>query len=187
MIIELFGLPATGKTTIAKILHQEGDFQHVKIRGPIEIIWFNLLFCLKHPLVAFQIFTQVYKSPRHFFNFFLYRNAKYEKALKYKAAVIDEGLFQNLLSVLEKPVDRDRLLTLAQNLPKPDLLVIVEISTEERQQRIHRRGTLVRANREYFYEEFLKILPALKLNYLKVDAQDSPIAVKHIKNYVENH
>ena len=186
MIIELFGLPATGKTTIAKILDRDGVLPFIKIKNAWELLFLNVLFFYKHPIVAYKILFKTLNY-RDFVNFFLYRNAKYEKATHYKKSLIDEGMFQNLLSVFKQPINQKKFLQLAQSLPKPDLLVILETTKEERERRINIRGIMVRQDRDYFYEEFMKILPQLNLNYLKINADNSEATSNIIKTHVANN
>lgn len=151
MIIEFFGLPGSGKTTIAKMIEARTDFRVVKISGKSELLLLNLIFLAKHPVkFAVTLWHIVRSSPNRklfyykFMNLFLHHNAKYEKALRVPKAILDQGHFQNILSVFEKPVSISFLMRYACVLPPPDKLVIFDISSSAARSRVLERGYVPR-------------------------------------------
>ena len=151
MIIEFYGLPGSGKTTTARQLVSSSGFEKVKIKNIKEITFFNLLFLFKHPVKFFVLLYFIISNSNSmsmfyskFINAFLVRNAKYEKALRYKNAIIDEGHFQNILSVFEKPITEKSLMKYLRFTLYPDFLIIFDINKEELAKRIEKRGYISR-------------------------------------------
>ena len=148
MIIELFGLPGSGKSTLARSLESSGEASRVRIESRSELLFLNLLFFVRHPIRSVLLLSCIirYTGSRalfytKFMNLFLEHNAKYEKARKQEGkAVIDQGYFQNLLSLFERPMPEAVLSRYARLLPKPDELWICVVSEAERQRRLAGRG-----------------------------------------------
>jgi hypothetical protein len=165
MIIEFYGLPGTGKTATAKKLEQETDFNIVKIKTKQELIFFNILFLLKHPikffvLLYFIIVNSVSLKEFYykFMNAFLNCNAKYQKSKKYKKAIIDQGYFQGILSIFNKEIKNTSLNKYLNIILKPDILFIFEAPQVVRDKRILERGYYIRRG---YNKEYLKNLENL--------------------------
>lgn len=134
MLIELYGLPGSGKTTLAKKLIKDSDWQIVKIKNRLELLFLNWLFLIKHPIkffvTLFYVITNSHSWSMFYYKFmncFLHHNAKYQKAKRYKKAILDQGYFQNILSVFEKPLSADFLKKYIRFLLLPDRLIILDV------------------------------------------------------------
>jgi len=153
MIIELTGLPASGKTTIAKELRNHFDYEPTKITSRGELIWRNMVFITKYPLVSIRTLFYIFSNPVNptilyykFMNAFIQKNARYEKAKKMYRAVIDEGFFQNIYAIFEKTLSEKEILAYCLAMPKPDLLIILTPSKKELGEREVQRGYIAREN-----------------------------------------
>lgn len=147
MLIELVGLPGSGKTTFAKRLAEGGRFTVVKIANPFELLWYNALFFARHPTVSLRTFIWLcrHRGDARFWyakltNLFLQHNAKYMKAARYARAVIDQGHHQNALSLFDMRIPDRVLDRYVAILPKPDLLCFFVADKETRDQRLRSRG-----------------------------------------------
>lgn len=112
MIIELCGLPASGKSTFARELAQHLPVTRVKIQTRGELIKYSLYFALKHPIFFARIFFLIVRESKSyklfylkFMNVLLHHSALHEKARTYEHAVLDEGHMQNLFSLFESRLD----------------------------------------------------------------------------------
>ncbi len=148
ILVELFGLPGVGKSTRARGLEAGGEAVRVRIGSRTELLWRNALFFAHNPILSARLFFYVVRyagSPALFYtkfaNLFLEKNAKYQKArASRKTMVMDQGHFQNMLSLFERPMPEDALGRYARILPKPDELWICVASEEERRRRLAARG-----------------------------------------------
>jgi len=189
MIIELFGLPGSGKTTLAKRIETDKKIPVIKINKKRELIFLNLVFLFRHP---FKFFWSLFYLMKYaggsnlfyykFLNIFLHHNAKYLKAKKQRIAIIDQGHFQNVLSLFERPVSGHALLKYLNCLPKPDKLIVLDLNPAEIKNRFDSRGYYSRADMSVGYQEkwlatiavnyatFLRVIKDIPLNYLIIDA-----------------
>ncbi|MBI5913470.1 hypothetical protein HY839_03475 [Candidatus Azambacteria bacterium] len=159
MIIELYGLPGTGKTTVAKKIEERTDFKIVAIKNKGELVWLNIIFFLKHPLRSFLMLRYILANSRgwrtfyyKFMNCFLLNNAKYQKAAYFKNALIDQGYFQNIISVFEAPLNAKALKRYTKLFLPSDMLLIFSAPSFVREQRTDQRG---RFSREQFGDEYV--------------------------------
>ena len=192
MIIEFYGLPGAGKTTITQKLAAKSDFKIIKIRSKKELVLYNLLFFIKHPVKFFATIGYLIANSTgwpifyyKFTNTFLHHNAKYQKALLEKYAILDQGYFQNVLSVFEEPISASFLVKYAGFLLKPDKLIILNLPSDDVSRRIEGRGYAARErfDREYFgkwlevvkmnNKIFLENLDKLGMDYNIIDARRS--------------
>ncbi|PLX27397.1 hypothetical protein C0583_03735 [Candidatus Parcubacteria bacterium] len=192
MIIEFFGLPGSGKSSIARKVSENSEFKLIKIRSRTELIKFNILFFIKNPYKFIWLFLLIVKNSSGLFDFyykfmnsFLDYNAKLEKASREEYAIIDQGYFQNVLAVYKREIDKSVLRQYLKEIKKPDFLIIVDLDKKKRQERIIERGHGVknvysdkesdrwteRAEKSYqFFKENIKDLYS---NYLIIDSSDS--------------
>lgn len=147
MIIELFGLPGSGKTTIAEEMKKKGALLPPPL-SPARLVVDAGIFWCKHPLLALRLCMSVMCAPRAvrytiFINGCLGYAARYRRALvlsrKGKMVILDQGFFQLFLSL---PSLQDSFL---KSFPRPDLLVAVETPVPIREERMMVRGWAARA------------------------------------------
>ncbi|OGZ05815.1 MAG: hypothetical protein A2845_03355 [Candidatus Lloydbacteria bacterium RIFCSPHIGHO2_01_FULL_49_22] len=155
MIIELTGLPGSGKSTFAKKLVQEGEWQIVRTNGMADILWNNCCFALRHPIYFSRGFFAMIRfcGARQFWytkfmNLFLVHNAKYMKASRMSHAIIDQGHHQNIISLFDEKASDVVLRTYLAKLPQPDALVLFAADEDVRASRLRARGYGARENVE---------------------------------------
>lgn len=167
MIIELVGLPGSGKTTLAGKL---GDRGAAVIRPPkgFRLLFESFRYFLRNPLRFLRIATATARvTPARLrftllLNLVLVHAAKTEMALNWsrkgRVAVIDQGFFQNLLAAFDQAPPEEELLAYARLLPRPDLLLVVSTTPEERERQLAERG---RRPREEFGPKAAEALEAV--------------------------
>jgi peptidoglycan/xylan/chitin deacetylase (PgdA/CDA1 family) len=142
MIIELFGLPGSGKTALAEAMKEEGAML-VPMPSRTRLIFDAGLFWLLHPLLALKLLAHIMRAP-HTMRYALFMNGYVGYAARYRRAqalsragaivVLDQGFFQLIISLDGLP------LALLKIFPKPDLLVVVTVGISERERRMTFRG-----------------------------------------------
>jgi deoxyadenosine/deoxycytidine kinase len=186
MIIELYGLPAVGKTTYASKLIKEEKFKDVRIKGKCELLFWNIIFLILHPIrFTYQFyflvsgFENMATFRLNFLNAFLHRNARGQKARfkKSKSIVLDEGQFQNILSLPKGTISDNQIKFMSKMALKPDSLLVVVADNDIRQKRLLERGYRGRESlgKEYLSkwesvsnannQRFLELLPTLEIPF----------------------
>lgn len=111
-IIELFGLPGSGKTTLSKILVERDskDFLQVEVKNKISRLFYFILFFFFNPRLVYFSFLYISRCNKvvrpyvlHLFTLSCSKSmkAKIKSTFSDKIFIIDEGLFQRYLSILE--------------------------------------------------------------------------------------
>lgn len=144
MIIEFYGLPGSGKTTIARALEKKdpAKFVYLHTSPRKEIIKLVPLFFIHHIGITIfwlkELFFKCFKS--HFFPLFRYKLhlllitfVQYQKAKNYKNKVVllDEGFLQRILSIYESRLTKDKIIHYFNHLIKADLIVFTKNSESE--------------------------------------------------------
>lgn len=207
MVIEFYGLPGIGKTTIAKQLAASAGYKIVAINSRRELVWYNILFLIKHPVRFFVLFyylIRYFRGPGSnwrlfylkFMNIFLHHNAKYEKAKKYQRAIIDQGYFQNIISLFERKVSDQTIKKYINYFIFPDILFVFTLNFKKREERLTKRKYQIREGYgkhyqkewfrviEYNNQILLKCLDKISVKYFMVRT-DQPIN-KVVKQISEN-
>lgn len=140
MIIEFYGLPGTGKTSIVKNLVIQGQGEGIEINNMLWRIYYSLIFLLKQPQAFFSLFNLTttelrFCNSHKLFSLYIHRlKLLIDKASKYgyayknssaEALFIDEGFFQYILSMCEKEKTIEEMIELIDIIPKPDILIIL--------------------------------------------------------------
>ncbi|MBI1755192.1 AAA family ATPase [Candidatus Azambacteria bacterium] len=184
MIIELFGLPGSGKTTLAKTIEARTDFRVAKVSSISELLLLNLVFLMKHPIrFAVMLWYIIRNSPNRrlfyykFMNLFLHHNAKYQKALRFQNAILDQGYFQNVLSVFERRLTLKELQRYVRFLVRPDMLVVLSVPQSVAQERVKQRWL----PRQEFGDAYMKRWrDAVEMNNKLLKENIDKFGVKHI-------
>lgn len=143
MIVELVGLPGTGKTTLAKALGAHGV-----LVGPATsrtaLLSDATIFFLRRPFLAFALLSAIMFRTSHrrrytlFMNCFLGYAAQYERARRISDAggfaILDQGHFQTIISFGGLPSQ------IMRAFPHPDVLVVVEAPDDVQEERMRSRG-----------------------------------------------
>jgi len=160
MIVEIYGLPASGKTALAEKLSNSAGFKIIKVRTRWELIFYNLKFFISHPIKFFILFSYIVKnagSGKRFYhklmNCFLHVNGRLLKAAKFEKAVVDQGYFLNILTVFENKLEVIEAKKYLNQVIKPDILIILDVSEAMQASRVGHRGYLAR---EEYGEEYKK-------------------------------
>ncbi|MCK4539859.1 AAA family ATPase [Candidatus Parcubacteria bacterium] len=188
MLIELYGLPGSGKTTLARKIAKKRGYKIIKIRFKRELFFYNLIFLINHPYKFFvQLFYLVSNSNNFkifyfkLMNTFLDYNAKYQKAKKYENAILDQGYFLNVFAIFDNEQTDEKIEKYLSYLLKPDLLIIVDIPFYLSLERTKNRGYFARENFSNEYKikwqkaikknnrVFLNMINSIKINYIKID------------------
>lgn len=139
MIIELYGIPGSGKTTLAKELVRRNKDRFIYLHSSPrrEIIRLVPLFAIRHPRIAAFWFRELLRETfrgrrvsglfRYKLHLLLITLAQYQKALRYqdKVIVLDEGLLQRIFSVYDTALPRGKIENCIRHTPKADILVRV--------------------------------------------------------------
>jgi len=149
MIIELCGLPASGKSTFASLLAQEHGAVIARVASRTELMYRAFAFVLQYPLLSITTayyITQNAPSSRLLYtklaNTFLHHSARLHKALRAKGGliVVDEGLFQNIISIFERPMMPSVIQNYAGRFPAIGAIVCFDIPDHIREQYARKRG-----------------------------------------------
>lgn len=147
MIVELYGPPASGKTTFAKRLRNEAGYERVRITSRWKLVWYNLIFLCTHPLRFFALLYYVvrYIGSWRLFYYKLMNLLDYHASWVYahrasSNCVLDQGHHQNIISFFEHPVSSAVITRFVSWMPPVDILVVFDISRSQRATWLTERG-----------------------------------------------
>ena len=148
MIIELFGLPGSGKTALAEAMGAHGATL-VPLPSRAWLICDAGLFWFAHPLLAAKLFAHIMREASRGMRYELFVNGYAGYAARYRRArslsragavvVLDQGFFQLAISLQGLPP------AILELFPKPDVLVAVIADAAVREARMAARGWAPRA------------------------------------------
>tara|TARA_B100000508_G_scaffold53235_1_gene41248 strand:- start:25438 stop:26016 length:579 start_codon:yes stop_codon:yes gene_type:complete len=122
MTIELFGLPAVGKTTCADMLCEKSEYKRPELETKLAVIWYALLFWFRYPVFCVKLLFFTIKHSKHS----LYtkcvhglgvRLARYMVPVS-GMRVVDEGLIQNIMNLSDEQVSEKEIKMLFAAMPK---------------------------------------------------------------------
>ncbi len=151
MIIEFFGLPASGKSMVADFLQREYLCDTSKER-PLDkkniilgIIYFPHFFLI---LTFFVIFdggiNGVWYRLKHFVLSRLGELYRAKKKSKKKCQILDEGLLQSLLSVLNDVTTKMNVIDFFVKNNPADIIVVFSPDEKLRNKHLRRRNYVLR-------------------------------------------
>lgn len=151
MIVELYGPPASGKTTFARSFGEVEHVSRARISSRSELIWHNIIFLCRFPI---QFFISLFYVVRYMLVYprgwrlgyymlmnTLDYNARWVLAKRQKGiAIMDQGHRQNVISLFEREVSKDTLKHLVRHMPPVDMLVFFDTEKSIRDERLGERG-----------------------------------------------
>ena len=147
MIVELYGLPGAGKTTLAKELSTLPGWEKIQLHNKGQIIFYYLIGFIFHPLLflrgAWLLLYYQNISMFHIWNSYCFRFAKYQKAYMCRTGhvILDEGLLQYLLSIIPKETDEQLIHKQILWFFKSDFLVVLNPPLETRMSQLEQKQT----------------------------------------------
>lgn len=135
MVIECFGLPGAGKSTVAKRLAKTFNVPVV----PMYVSkWYTVRTVLRHPWFSIQFLIRLllHSHRTKTWRLFMFKQAVFQNTLgrlawaqqqarKYECIFIDEGLVQRLLSLFETNVEKQNITSLLSGLPPSAAVVVI--------------------------------------------------------------
>ncbi len=152
MIYELVGLPGSGKSHLFKYFSEKSDIKKITVNYSNKV-----LITILGTIGALMYFKQTYLFIKNavnlkkvdmtlIYNLLLCRSAKLLKANFVKNALIDEGLWQNCLSVKYKEADMEKLSKIYSNIK----IIFIDINEDVRQVRLKKRPIV---NQNHFLKD----------------------------------
>ena len=132
MIIEIIGLPGSGKSTVAREISKFRNWQVVSFEGKREILRFFISGLSKNPKVFLLGFFDAIKYAQtvsSFWNCYFVKYAKHQKALSLKSInfVINEGLHQNLFSYSKRKFNKKYVRNFLKRKMMVDMLFLINV------------------------------------------------------------
>jgi dephospho-CoA kinase len=151
VIVELAGLPGSGKSFLAPKIAAEHGVSIVRVGRLGQRRLYALLFGLLHPRLVLRLLATCRAQSRGALRRMKTHRlvsalAKEQKARMIGGGLIDEGIFQILLTLYETPAEPARIEEMLSLLPKAAYRVcFVEAAEETRQSRMQARGKTPRS------------------------------------------
>jgi len=160
-VIELCGLPGTGKTTCARSLESEKEFLSNRIQKGIAVCMHPALFSKGFiHIIHESVRTGTARLVRYKISLLCNTLSQYHRVIQ-TGGILDEGFLQRILSLLEERRDTSDMKCLITSLPLGENIIMVEIqeATFQRYTKKHIRRMLGDA----YFTEWKKVL---KHNYI---------------------
>jgi|AntAceMinimDraft_13_1070369.scaffolds.fasta_scaffold04231_6 hypothetical protein len=130
MIVELMGLPGSGKSFFAKELGKESNWTYISFKNKREVFKYFLLGILNNPIffiAGFWFARKVLTDRYLFWNCYVVKYAKFAAAKRAPTehAVIDEGAHQNVISYSRFYENTDFIKRYFTHCPRPDKLIVL--------------------------------------------------------------
>ncbi|MFT7507231.1 MAG: hypothetical protein ACI92I_000374 [Acidimicrobiales bacterium] len=146
MIIELYGLPGSGKTTFVRQMEASSNWIRIRMSGKLDIFGHYIWGYLLHPVVFTKGLVHCMirnRSLYYLWNFYFVQYAKYQKACHISNndtyAILDEGPLQTIISYPEAVLTKSDLLSYIRLLPKVDKVIIFNIDQNQRKKQLRER------------------------------------------------
>jgi len=166
MIIEIFGLPAVGKTTCADALCRREGYQRPQLNTKYAIAWYALLFWVKYPIFTFKIFLLIVRFSKSG----VYTKCIHGLGVRFArymvpvvgTRVIDEGLLQNIMNLSDELLSKKEIESLFYSMPKiTDAYLHIVVSKSTQKEYAAKRGRVFsRTKSEEEDEQLLSISTA---------------------------
>lgn len=187
MLVEMYGLSGSGKSTLAKELaEKDTSIKHVSAQyNNVEV--FRFMF--RHPVLSFAwLGEMLFLALRHNeWTLFRYRLSiilrtfatfGYAERIPKGVVLLDEGLFQRVLSIYEKERSAKSLERLMKLIPKVDLLILVDRGNESRYIRFDNNKDHPRAKLGEAYLASWKVM--IEKNNDKLQQAVATLRVPHV-------
>jgi len=143
MVIEIYGLPATGKTTLANLLVRETNcVAPPKMRGWFDVLCCSMRYILRYPAFCIHFLILTWEQTRgktfgrrrvrlflykfvHRYLYILAKRAKINSLDQSNVYVLDEGWLQVALGIFERPCPEIEYLL--ENITPPKAIVSVDL------------------------------------------------------------
>jgi len=152
MIIELFGLPGSGKTYLADKIFQTQKIRLAKINNFWERYLLIILFVILHPFILGKLLTLIAAENKK--DKFLLKHklknllpstiAQEQKARFMKKSLIDPGFFQFFLTIYERKITSDDLHWISKYFNRHYKILIIEADDKIRKKRMSNRDRVPR-------------------------------------------
>jgi len=142
MIIEFFGKISSGKSTLAENLEKEKKWEVIKIKSRFKKYLFSLIFTIFNPIKSFYLFKEACKGDFKLrkISLMIFNTAKYQKAKMNKGInILEEGFLQAIFSILDKTSEKKGIDKYLKNIPKSEIIILVDIDENERKFRLRNR------------------------------------------------
>ncbi len=134
MIIEFFGVPGGGKSTLLReMLRHMPDAREIKLTSRKDVVKGVVRFLLRHPVSFFTWTLELVFNARGLFRYKVVLlmhsmavRAAAERLPLSQIVFIDEGMTQRILSLFEVPLGKKHISFLLRKTPMPDMCINVQ-------------------------------------------------------------